>query len=117
MGAELFLVIEFEIVLSIFGLWARRVNKSKGEGVVNDSPVVIPHSVGKCRRATKGTGRLAWQSHRADRSIFSAEKIQDRWFKLGLRKRKIKRRKRSSKRSLRDKDSSRRENRHFVSLE
>ena len=37
-----------------------RANNSKGEVVVNDSPV-------DC------------QSHRADRSIFSAEKIQDRW--------------------------------------
>ena len=40
-----------------------RANNSKGEVVVNDSPV-------DC------------QSHRADRSIFSAEKIQDRWFKV-----------------------------------
>ena len=40
-----------------------RANKTKGEVVVNDSPV-------DC------------QSHRADRSIFSAEKIQDRWFKV-----------------------------------
>ena len=39
-----------------------RANNSKGEVVVNDSTVYC-------------------QSHRADRSIFSAEKIQDRWFK------------------------------------
>ena len=40
-----------------------RANNSKGEVVVNDSTVYC-------------------QSHRADRSIFSAEKIQDRWFKV-----------------------------------
>ena len=48
------------------GLWARRANNPEGEVVVNDSPV-------DC------------QSHRTDRSIFSAEKIQDRWFKSFLR--------------------------------
>ena len=53
----------------LFGLWARRANNSKGEVVVNDSPV-------DC------------QSHRADRSIFSAEKIQDRWFKSASRNQK-----------------------------
>ena len=42
------------------GLWARRANNPTGEVAVNDSPV-------DC------------QSHRTDRSIFSAEKIQDRW--------------------------------------
>ncbi len=39
-----------------------RANNTEGEAVVNDSPV-------DC------------QSRRTDRSIFSAEKIQDRWFK------------------------------------
>ena len=48
---------------STVGLWARRANNPEGEVVVNDSPV-------DC------------QSHRTDRSIFSAEKIQDRWFKV-----------------------------------
>ena len=48
---------------TLYGLWDRRANNSKGEVVVNDSTVYC-------------------QSHRADRSIFSAEKIQDRWFKV-----------------------------------
>ena len=43
-----------------------RANNPEGEAVVNDSPV-------DC------------QSRRTDRSIFSAEKIQDRWFKSCLR--------------------------------
>ena len=43
-----------------------RANNSKGEAEVNDSPA-------DC------------QSRRADRSIFSAEKMQDRWFKSSPR--------------------------------
>ena len=46
---------------AVFRVMSPRANKSKGEVVVNDSPV-------DC------------QSRRADRSIFSAEKIQDRWW-------------------------------------
>ena len=49
--------------IDIKGYEPDRANNSKGEVVVNDSTVYC-------------------QSHRADRSIFSAEKIQDRWFKL-----------------------------------
>ena len=41
------------------GLWARRANNSEGEAGVNDTP-------GAC------------QSRRTDRSIFSAEKMQER---------------------------------------
>ena len=48
-----------------------RANNTEGEAVVNDSPA-------DC------------QSRRADRSIFSAEKIQDRWFKSFSRNQKRK---------------------------
>ena len=50
-------------MLSASGYERDRANNPKGEVVVNDSTVYC-------------------QSHRADRSIFSAEKIQDRRFKV-----------------------------------
>ena len=65
-----FFIMKERFSLAASGYEPDRANKSKGEVVVNDSPA-------DC------------QSHRADRSIFSAEKIQDRWFKSFLRNQKI----------------------------
>ena len=55
------MIVVIDFVLRSTGYEPDRANNSKGEVVVNDSTVYC-------------------QSHRTDRSIFSAEKIQDRWF-------------------------------------